>query len=1678
MERLPPRQRAGLALAGALIGLLLLYVGVRVYVREAALDEATLRVQNRLRLPRSAFELERVEADGTMRVLLRRVAVLDPARDTMLYAPEARLTFRADALGGTGPIRFDRLDVDEPLVRLVERPDGEWNLTQALRVEADGAEVRFAAGADTLEEASRPLLFRDVRITDGRVMMATAVQPGDSLPALFASRGGPPLVRMGGRTMLVRRARDVDARLSSIRVGGTQGWRVDVSQLTAQVSNPDLRVAAASGWIEQTGTDRYRFDLRSLRTGFSAFSGAGAFRLAESGILWDARLRASPLDFRDLRGLGFGVPAGGRAAFSLDVRSLPDGRMALRSPDAVVTTPESRIAGRFAATGGGGRPWAFSDTRLSLDPLDFATVNQLGFAQIPYDGTVRGTVASLDVLEQGRPGALRIDLAASFRPPGSGGDPSVVAAAGNVTVGGAAPFRLDGVRIEARPVYLAALAPLMSDTARSNLLRGTLRGSAVASGTPADLRVSGGSLAYEVGDAPPTRVGDLEARFSTSPALRYEVTGRAAPLALATLTELFPQLPFQSATLSGPFRVAGTAERAAFDLDFQGAAGRLAARGTVLPGEVLRFDVDGRVEAFRSGVLLAASNPVQGPLSGTFSARGSAQDFGFDVELAHQGGTFDLGGRVRNPGDGMQFDVAGRVADFRLGTVLGRPGLFNSPLTGPIALTGGGRQPYRFDVDLRGPVGLLDLEGWFRPGEVPSYFVTGQVAGVNPAELPGGRGLPAGSLTASLQVEGRGTTPETFEGRVDLVARSSTLAGQPLDEATVRLAARGGILQVDTLQASFRGARVAASGTWGLTRPAPQPLRLSLAAQDLATFAPMLARAGVAPPDLAGSVALEGWLSGTFRNPAFSASGSGSGLRYGTWRAATLALEAQGSLGAQGWRGFGNLQADGVLLAGREELQNLRLEVNAAPGLATFGVFARRDGVSDLSAAGTLALEGRELRGVELQSLAMRLGDASWQLMQPSRIVWGGVQGIEVERLALRRSGDRGGVIELDGRLPPTGSTDLRLNLAGVDLADLRRITTAAPDMGGILNLDAVLSGPVGSPEMTITGSVDSLSYGGVTTERVALDGRYTGRQLVGNARVRMAGQDILTLDATLPMLISLGGTVPGFELLRDEPLRARLLADSVPLALAAASFPTVVENAEGALSADASVSGTLNDPTVNGDAHVHQAAVTVIPLARRFTEIDARLALRGEEIRIDTLTARSDGRASVTGSVLLDEPGRPRVLLRAVADGFDVIGREDVADLKVSSDLTLSGRLPEATLSGRVVLDEGTIRIPTVGERGEVAIVDAEVGEIGADTIPDEVAGASAAAMLGGLRVSSLRVEVDEGVWLESEDARLQIRGDMVVTRAGAEPRIYGDLEVVRGSYALRVGPLRREFDIERGLVQFYGTPDLNPTLDILAVNQVRTLDPGASGSVLEVQVQVGGTLQAPTIRLSSNTRPPLPESELLSYLIFGRSTANLGGSTGALAQQILTQELFGGLVAAELEQELSRSGLVDYVRVRSRPGEATTPFGFGGGALGAVGLSAPTFEFGWELTNDLFLTAEVGFPALEQSPLFGIGLDYQINERTRARLARESVRRDVFTRPFYTGPDFQWTLDVRHRWEWGRTRPDSTALDSLAATAAAAQAAAQSAPPIPEPAPQPQGGEGVRNPPAETPKKEEGTR
>ncbi|HWK89540.1 MAG TPA: translocation/assembly module TamB domain-containing protein, partial [Longimicrobium sp.] len=978
-----------------------------------------------------------------------------------------------------------------------------------------------------------------------------------------------------------------------------------------------------------------------------------------------------------------------------------------------------------------------------------------------------GTIASRDAIEMGGGGPLHLDLAASLTPRGSPGTtPSRLTARGLVRFRpGEDPVRLDGLRVDADPLYLAHFASVAPNSAR--MLKGVLRGGATLSGSMRDLRFEDGEIRYAVGSAPETVLSRLSGRVAQGERLRWELSARAQPLALGTLTALFPALPFRSATLTGPIRASGSGDDVTFDADLRGAAGGLDVRGSLTLGQPMRFDVAGRLEAFRAGALLASDVPVEGPMSGTFNARGTTEDFRFGVDLAQAAGRFALGGTLRRPGGGpMQYDVSGRVDNFRIGYLLGKPGLLPGPVSGPISISGGGRQPIRFDVALQGEQGLFELRGSWMGGEVPVYAVTGRVQGLDLSGLPGMAMLPATRLTGALAIDGRGTTPETFAGTLDFTASpGSTVGGIPLEVGRARIAAANGILDVQELRLGLRGARIEAGGQLGLTRPAPELLRFTVDAPNLAVLAALLPPPGRFEPDLAGSLQATGWVGGTLELPEVAANAQGRGIRFNQYRAATLDVETRLRKGPARWTGEVKLAGE-QLAVGATEFRALDLTATLAETGASFGVNARRDATTDLHASGSLEMDGLKVQGVVLRDLAVRLRDVQWTLAVPQARLAFTDAGYVVENLRLQRSGAATGFIEANGLLPTSGEANLVVRAEGVDMREIRQLVPTLPDVGGTLALNASIIGPVTEPRLLLDATVDSLAYGGLATDRLHVTGEYGAQRMRLHGDVTLGGRTILAAESLIPMNLTLGGFVPGFELIRSGPVTAEIRADSLPLQLVAEAVPAL-KDGEGVATAAITVSGTLENPTVAGTAALDGAAFTIVPLDVRWHDVAARVRLEGETIHVDSAAAFTGdrGHAAVRGTIVLDNPQEPAVNLTVTLDDFQAIANEDVADLQVGGQLALTGRLPRAEVRGRVRIEDGTIQIPEFGEQAEADIVDVDVGELGADTVSATVA--NAAGMMGMLIPRDLEVQIGDQVWLESEDARIQIRGDLLVYEA-----------------------------------------------------------------------------------------------------------------------------------------------------------------------------------------------------------------------------------------------------------------------------------------------------------------------
>ena len=740
------------------------------------------------------------------------------------------------------------------------------------------------------------------------------------------------------------------------------------------------------------------------------------------------------------------------------------------------------------------------------------------------------------------------------------------------------------------------------------------------------------------------------------------------------------------------------------------------------------------------------------------------------------------------------------------------------------------------------------------------------------------------------------------------------------------------------------------------------------------------------------------------------------------------------------------LVATGANIPGVGAVQSVRATLDATPERLAFDVAAARADGEELQAAARLDLLAGRFGGAEVERFAIRLRGTRWELAAPDRVRWGGVDGVEVRGLTLRQTEGGTGVVSLDGRLPPTGRADLRLSVRDFELAQLLRFV-AVPELGGVLALDARIEGPQASPEIVATLAVDSLRYRGVPADRVALNLRYADRRAVIDGGALAGGDTVATFAATVPAEVTLaGGGVPKAQLLRDGPLVARLRADSLPLALFAAVIPGI-RDGEGTLRADVQVAGTIARPRLSGVADVVDGGFTLLSAGNedgeRFEGIDGRLTLSGDRVTIDSLRVRSPdtrGSARLSGSVGLADARRPTVDLALDLDQFRVIDRPDVAEITASGLLRLAGRFPSPVLTGQLVVDEGIIQVPEIAGREErIALNNVDVGQVGADTASTALLRSRLAA-LGDIRIENLVVSTAEGVWLESEDLRAQIEtaDPLIVSRIGGETRVSGRLEARRGTYRLRIGLLTREFDLVSGDVQFFGTPDLNPRVNIRAANQVYAVDRGGSDE-LTIFVDITGTLEQLSFRLTSDTRPPLPESELLSYLAFGRSSFGLEQGISSVTQQVVAQELLGNLFASGIEQLVTGVGLTpDYVRVRSRPGRVGGIGELDAGLQGS--LTNTTVELGEEfegLADDLFFTVELGLggvtggifggggTGLDQT-LRAVGAEYQLDETQSLRLLYEFVRPDELRILPNREPRQQGTMEYRRRWEYGRPQTD----------------------------------------------------
>ncbi len=898
--------------------------------------------------------------------------------------------------------------------------------------------------------------------------------------------------------------------------------------------------------------------------------------------------------------------------------------------------------------------------------------------------------------------------------------------------------------------------------------------------------------------------------------------------------------------------------------------------------------------------------------------------------------------------------------------------------TGPVRWEGP-MDDLRIAGDLALAGGRLQFEG--SVAGASRYSLEAEAEGVRLSAYTGR--LPEPSvLSASVTLEGSGFTPEALEGSATVAVRDSRVGPAEIESAMARLRVADGVLIADTLDTVVSGARLAGSGSLGLVPDASGAARLAFDVPSLLALRPifmgdsilvrdelnpleqeLLRVRGIDPDTLPSSmdVRMAGSASGTadvrgrFGDFELDLLFEMADAAYGPDEisSATVSLSAS-DLPATFGDWSVNARALGVAWAGREfERVDFGGRMSQRRGEGTVDIQRRRTERYFLTGAFAIDSVGG---WADLTDASIQINDLSWVLSDPTRIAWS-PSSLSVDSLEVVAVGDDPMRVTASGTLTRGGDSDFRLVLAGFHIEDALQIAQREDvEVAGHVDLDLTVLGPSERPSIRAEFNVEDPTYGPVGLTRVTGSLRYQD----GTSDFAVQGwsgqRSVLTASGALPYNLALTDVE---DRTVAQPMDIRVRADSLEAATAL-SYLSSLRDVRGIMSADFRVQGTGRDPQPSGSVRLADGAWTFDALGVRHSGITGEILLRPDRTLTVKLATTGSGTSSVTGFVTLDELANPTLDLSVSFDRFLAVDRIDM-ESTISGEFLLTGRYRLPVAAGSLRVDEGTLFVEEFARAAEV--VDLSDPMLYADGFAVDTTVFVSQPLLAGLRnpfLDNLRVDIDLSVprnmWLRSDEMNVEMGGELLVRydRRVGDLVLIGELQALRGSYVL----FGRTFEVTGGTVAFIGQPGVNPNLGIQARSRIRRRD----NDPLEVQATVEGTLIQPVVSLSSE-ESGLAQSDLISYLVFGVSSGQLGlggaGNTG-LGQDLVLESGLGlatGALANQVGAMLGQNVGLDYVAVSQANvlGDQNIATNF---------LSSAQLELGRYLGEDVFVVLVISRP------------------------------------------------------------------------------------------------------------------
>ncbi|WP_371345824.1 translocation/assembly module TamB domain-containing protein [Ancylobacter sp. IITR112] len=490
---------------------------------------------------------------------------------------------------------------------------------------------------------------------------------------------------------------------------------------------------------------------------------------------------------------------------------------------------------------------------------------------------------------------------------------------------------------------------------------------------------------------------------------------------------------------------------------------------------------------------------------------------------------------------------------------------------------------------------------------------------------------------------------------------------------------------------------------------------------------------------------------------------------------------------------------------------------------------------------------------------------------------------VAIDRFALTAGG---------GSATVSGTAGERLDLA-VDLRalPLSLLDIVAPQtslsgtLAGTARLGGTLTAPTGPFDLRLTRlSHPDLANSGAGPFDITANGT------LGNGRAQVRA----TIAGANVQNFVVSGSVPLGPGELDLALRG-----AINLAIANPMLAVTGARVTGIANVDATLRGTASAPRAGGTVRVSGGRFDDSVNGVALSNIDAVLTGTDRSVTITSFRAATTNGGSITGrgNVALDPaagyPGRIDLDLANAA-----LVNSDLMRLVAEGRLGIEGAfLNGPRLTGRLVLRALDINVP---DRFPGGVQDLNVRHVNAGAefkrkspTVQRQQGAPAPSR-DGVALDLVLSAPNNNVFVRGLGIEAQLGGELKLSGTTRAPVTLGAFQLRRGSFDFG----GRRLTFTRGTITFTGTTD--PELDFVA--ETTTTD-------ITARVLVSGPASRPVVSFSST--PTLPQDEVISRLLFGRSAGSLNSGQALQLAQAAAQFSGGAGVLENVRRSLGVDSL-----------------------------------------------------------------------------------------------------------------------------------------------------------------------